>query len=189
MKTSLTASILLGALALAGCATQPLPSGAPVASTASVGEYHLAAGDKVRVTTFNEPTLSGELVVGSNGSIAMPLVGDIPARGLTVTDLQAAIAQRLETGGFVRSPSVAAEVIEFRPFYILGEVQKPGEYPYSVGLTVTKAVATAGGFTYRANAKQVFITRDGSTTEQSVPVTASTPIGPGDTIRVGERFF
>ena len=80
-------------------------------------------------------------------------------------------------------------MIEYRPYYILGEVNKPGQYQFTVGLTVSKAVATAGGFTYRANQKRVLITRDGTPSEEEVTLTASTPIGPGDTIRIAERFF
>jgi protein involved in polysaccharide export with SLBB domain len=177
---------LIGA-ALSGCVTAPLPPGTIAPTEASA--YRLGPGDKLRVTTFNEPNLSGEFVIAGSGSLAMPLAGDIPARGLTPDELQKAIAARLEAGGFVRSPQVSAEVIEYRPYYILGEVTKPGQYPFTIGLTVSKAVATAGGFSYRANQRKVLITRDGSTEEVEVQLTASTPIGPGDTIRIAERYF
>ncbi len=185
---------ILGLLALTaltatlpGCATTPLPAGTAAPMEASA--YRLGAGDRIRVTTFNEPNLSGEFVVSGTGVVAMPLAGDIPARGKTPGELQDAIAQRLETGGFVQSPQVSAEVIEYRPYYILGEVNKPGQYPFTIGLTVSKAVATAGGFTYRANQNVVLITKDGSASEEEIALTASTPIGPGDTVRIGERFF
>lgn len=173
---------------LTSCANTVLPPGTSQAAM-SVDGYKLSAGDKVRITVFNEPNLSGEFAVSANGVIALPLAGSIPAGGKTPGELQSAVAQVLQAGGFVRTPQVSAEVIEYRPYYILGEVTKPGQYPYLIGLTVSKAVATAGGFTYRANTKRVFVTRDGSTQEEEVQLTASTPIGPGDQIRIGERYF
>jgi polysaccharide export outer membrane protein len=89
----------------------------------------------------------------------------------------------------VRTPRVAIDVVSYRPFYILGEIDKPGQYPYAIGMTVTKAVATAGGFTYRANSRVVYVTREGAANETPLTVTAATWIGPGDTVRVGERTF
>ena len=175
------------ALAIGGCATAPLPPGP--ATTAGPVEYRLGAGDKLRITTFNEPNLTGEFVVSSNGAIALPLAGEIPAKGSTPAELERAVQERLASGGFVLKPRVSAEIIEYRPYYILGEVTKPGQYNYLVGLTVSKAVATAGGFTYRANTKRVFITRDGRNQEEEVTLTAASPVGPGDTIRIGERTF
>lgn len=175
------------AASLSACATAPLPPGTATPVTAD--GYRLGAGDKVRVTVFNEPNLSGEFTVSGNGGVALPLAGNIPAGGKTPTELQAAIADHLRTGGFVLEPQVSAEVIEYRPYYILGEVTKPGQYPYLIGLTVSKAVATAGGFTYRANTNRIFITRDGSNQEEEVALTAATPVGPGDQIRISERYF
>jgi protein involved in polysaccharide export with SLBB domain len=179
--------VLALAVAISGCATAPLPAGP--ATTASAQEYRLGAGDKLRITTFNEPNLTGEFVVSSSGAIALPLAGEIPAKGSTPSELEKTIQERLASGGFVLKPRVSAEIIEYRPYYILGEVTKPGQYNYLVGLTVSKAVATAGGFTYRANTKRVFITRDGGNQEEEVVLTAASPVGPGDTIRVGERYF
>jgi protein involved in polysaccharide export with SLBB domain len=187
MRMKIVGSLALVGMVLSGCVTAPLPAGTPAPIEASA--YRLGPGDKLRITTFNEPNLSGEFVIAGSGAVAMPLAGDIPARGLTPGELQAAIAAKLESGGFVRSPQVSAEVIEYRPYYILGEVTKPGQYPFTIGLTVSKAVATAGGFTYRANQRKVLITKDGSTEEVEVQLTASTPIGPGDTIRIAERYF
>lgn len=176
-------------LALAACASEPLPAGGGEYLVQTGHEYNLGPGDRVRITVFGEDTLSGEFMVANNGGISMPLIGEVPAGGLTPTAFQAAVQGRLEASGMVRSPRVSADVIAYRPFYILGEITKPGQYPYAIGMTVTKAVATAGGFTYRANNRTVFVTREGSGREVPVYVTAATWIGPGDTIRVGERSF
>jgi protein involved in polysaccharide export with SLBB domain len=152
-------------------------------------DYRLGAGDKVRIIVFREDSLSGEfLVPGGEGKIAFPLIGDVQAGGLTVTQLQAELEGKLRDG-FLKEPRVSIEVLNYRPFYILGEVAKPGEYPYTNGLTVLNAVATANGFTYRADTHKVYIKRANEPTEEEYKLTTSTPVQPGDTIRISERFF
>lgn len=150
-------------------------------------EYRLGAGDQIRITVFNEPDLTGPFTVGAQGMIAYPLVGTIRAGGLTVPEFTTALQSALST--YVRNPSVAVEITNYRPFFILGEVQRPGTYPYSANLTVPNAVATAGGFTYRANRARVFIRRANENVERSYPLTVATPVLPGDTVRIGERLF
>jgi polysaccharide export outer membrane protein len=150
-------------------------------------EYRLGAGDQIRITVFNEPDLTGPFTVGSQGAIAYPLVGSIRAGGLTVPEFTTALEQAL--GTYIRAPRVAVEVTNYRPFFILGEVQRPGTYPYSASLTVPNAVATAGGFTYRANRSRVFIRHANENVERSFPLTVATPVLPGDTVRIGERIF
>lgn len=180
----------LGALlSVCACATGPLPTGNGAYAVETGREYRLGPGDKVRITVFGEEELSGEFLVSNNGSVAVPLVGEVTAGGLTPTEFQTAVQEKLTASGMVRAPRVSTDVVSYRPFYILGEVNKPGQYPYAIGLTVTKAVATAGGFTYRANEKMVFITREGTTREAPISVTAATSIGPGDTVRISERTF
>jgi protein involved in polysaccharide export with SLBB domain len=164
---------------------------AVVAGTIKTSEYDykLGAGDKVRIIVFGEDSLTGEfLVPGGSGVIAFPLVGDVQAGGLTVSQLQAEIEAKLKDG-YLKDPHVSIEVLNYRPFYILGEVTKPGEYPYTNGLTVLNAVATANGFTYRADTRRVFIKRANAPVEQEYPLTSTTPVAPGDTIRIKERFF
>ncbi len=151
-------------------------------------QYRLGAGDKVRIQTFGENALTGEFNISGAGSIALPLVGDMRAQGLTTGELQVAIQNALKNG-FLTDPQVSVEVLNYRPFYILGEVTKPGEYPYTNGLTVLNAVATANGFTYRADTHKVFIKRANDTAEHELELTTTTPVEPGDTIRVKERFF
>jgi protein involved in polysaccharide export with SLBB domain len=150
--------------------------------------YRLGPDDKIRVITFDEPQLTGEFFVNSSGNISLPLIGDVPAKGRTVGEVRADIENMLRQG-YIKNPSVSVEVLTFRPFYILGEVNKPGEYPYTNGLTVQNAVATAGGYTYRANEKYIFIKHENDTEEIKTTVEASTAVHPGDTLRVGERYF
>lgn len=184
-RRSLLGGLLLGAgaTALAGCTTfAPTP-----ASEAEAVDYRLGPGDQLRITVFNEADLTGQFVVGSQGSIAYPLVGEVHAAGMTVPEFTSALALALRQ--FVRQPDVSVEVANYRPFFILGEVTRPGTYPYSASLTVLNAVATAGGFTYRANQGRVFIRHANESEEHAVQLTIATPVLPGDTIRIGERFF
>lgn len=151
-------------------------------------EYELGSGDKIRVNVFGEDTLSGEYLVNGAGRVALPLIGEVPAVGLTVGQFSDAVAARLRDG-YINEPRVSAEVLNYRPFYILGEVGSPGTYPYTNELTVLNAVATAGGFSYRADQRRVFIRRAGESVEREVPLTTTTVVSPGDTIRIGERFL
>ena len=152
--------------------------------------YRLAAGDKLRIVVFGEEALSKEYTVTSAGDLSFPLLGDIQAAGLTPAELQSAVASGLGQG-YLNNPRVNIEVLNFRPFYILGEVSKAGEYPYSTDLTVFQAVALAGGFTYRADQRRVFIRRAGSDQERTYELSQGKAVyvRPGDTIRVGERYF
>jgi polysaccharide biosynthesis/export protein len=178
-----TLALGAGAAALTGCAS----SAAPPDDPAQTAEYRLGPADQVRITVFNEPELTGQYVVGSQGTIAYPLVGSIRAGGLTVQEFTEALQTALAE--YVRAPSVSVEVANYRPFFILGEVTRPGTYPYSASLTVMNAVATAGGFTYRANRGRVFIRHASESVERSYPLTVATPVLPGDTVRIGERLF
>ena len=157
-------------------------------SRTAIPEYRLGSGDKIRVITFGDTSLSGEFTISGSGKLAFPLVGDLPAAGLSVPELQQKITAAL-ADGYINNPRVSVEVLTYRPFYILGEVNKPGEYPYTAGLTVLNAVATANGFTYRANLRQVFIKRANSTQEEGFPLTSDTKVAPGDTVRIAPRYF
>jgi len=184
-RRALLRGIALGAGAglLGACSTLP----STPANVSQPTDYRLGPGDQLRITVFNEPDLTGQYEVGSQGVIAYPLVGEVHATGLTLpeftTSLQTALAQ------YIRQPNVSVEVANYRPFFILGEVQRPGTYPYSASLTVLNAVATAGGFTYRANRGRVFVRHATESDEREYPLTIATPVLPGDTVRIGERFF
>ena len=150
--------------------------------------YVLGAGDKVHVTVFGEPDLTGDFAVNGTGDISFPLVGDVHAAGLTVSDLGISVQEHLKAGYLV-DPKVTVEVTSFRPYYIMGEVGKTGEYPYTDGLNVINAIARAEGFTYRAQQKRVFIKHYGETNEVEVPLTNNLLVMPGDTIRIAERHW
>lgn len=183
---------LIGALmlGLSACQSGGLDTSQPVEGLqpVAVSDYQLGTGDRLRVNVFGEPELSGEFVVDGAGEVSLPLIGNVRVEGMTVTAFQRDIERRLRDG-YLNNPQISAEVTNYRPYYILGEVNQPGEYPYISGLTVMNAVATASGFTYRANKRHVFIRSDGQTAERKVPLTSSTPVQPGDTIRIDERIF
>lgn len=179
---------ILAATALNGCTANPPPLS--VAETGSLDQpYLLDANDKLRITIYNEPNLTGEYTVTGSGAVAFPLIGLIPVRNLTLEAASNALQARL-SDGLVNNAKVSIEVLNYRPYYILGEVTRPGQYPFMNGMTVQQAVAAAGGFTSRANEKTLFVRRSRSESEGSVNVRASAiPVLPGDTIRVGERYF
>ena len=153
-----------------------------------VTEYRLSNADRLRVTVFGEPELSGEFVVDGQGFLSLPLIGDVNVEGMTVREFQRLAEERFGDG-YLREPRVSAEVVNYRPFYILGEVARPGEYPYTNGLTVMNAIATAEGFTYRANKRYVLIKGAEVDEEIRVELKPTLKVQPGDTIRVVERFF
>lgn len=159
-----------------------------VPGVAAMPDYRFGSADKVRVTVFNEPTLSGEFTVSSSGVLSLPLIGDIAVRGKTTSEVIAMVTRAL-AAGYLLDPRVSIDVLTYRPFFILGEVTKPGEYPYSNGLTVMNAVATASGFTYRASKGKVFIKRAGELEEKQYKMKPDLVVQPGDTIRIGERYF
>jgi len=137
---------------------------------------------------FGDPSLTGEYVVSPAGNMSLPLIGDVKAQGRTVTELKIDIETKYRSG-YLLQPNVSLEVLTFRPFFILGEVNKPGEYPFTADLTVAKAVATAGGYTYRANTKRVFIRHAGEDAAKPYPLDSSLPVAPGDEVRISERYF
>jgi polysaccharide export outer membrane protein len=160
----------------------------PVANPAPRGVYTLDSGDKLRVVVFGQDGLTNSYSVDAGGSITMPLIGAVKARGLTPAELSAAITARLSQN-YIREPHVAVEIETYRPFFILGEVTYPGQYPYVANMTVETAVAIAGGYTPRAYHSQFEISRSvgGQTVRATVPV--GTPVRPGDTVIVTERWF
>ena len=172
-----------GVAALNACSTYR----ATPPEVAETAEYRMGAGDQLRISVFNEAELTGSYLVGSQGTIAYPLVGEVRAAGLTIPEFTTALQEALRA--YIRQPDVSVEVSNYRPFFILGEVQRPGTYPYSASLTVLNAVATAGGFTYRANRTRVYIRHANEQEEHAVALTIATPVLPGDTVRIGERLF
>jgi protein involved in polysaccharide export with SLBB domain len=150
--------------------------------------YRLGAGDKMRIIVFGEPDLSGEFFVDDGGSVDLPLIGDVQAGGATVSEFEQKVVARF-SDGYLRDPKVSIEVLNYRPFFIIGEVKSGGEYPYKGGLTVQDAVAIAGGYSYRANERVAFIRRANSDQEIKADLAQRVAIFPGDNVRIPERFF
>ena len=207
---------LLAALALSGCASrsgpvaavqprsdldslaygQPYGSGprvavayaaAPMPATYDAA-YRLDAGDKLRVVVYGQEGLTNTYAIDAGGAITMPLIGSVSARGRTPAELASAITARLRSG-YIRDPSVAVEIESYRPFFILGEVAAPGQYPYVPNMSVESAVAIAGGFSPRARRDRITLTHTDASGSYRYVVPLGTPLSPGDTVFVGERWF
>lgn len=174
------AAAMLGLLAL--LLANPAPAAADTTG------YRLGSGDQVRVIVFGHPDLTGEYQIDGNGGLSFPLVGVISAGGLTAAELEKAIVDKLSPD-YLRNPSVNVEVMTYRPFYIVGEVNKPGSYPYVSGMTVINAVALAGGFTYRAREDDFYLTRANDPEKRRLRADPFTEVMPGDVITVRERYF
>lgn len=172
-------------LLLSGCGLgHDLPPVPPDSTT-----YRLGPGDTVRLIIYGEDGLTGEYRVSAAGSIALPLLGGVPAAGLTPAELGQTVAEDLKREKLLENPSVAAEVTAYRPIFVLGEVNKPGEYPYQPGMTVVTAAAVAGGFTYRAIENYASIVRTVNGRAIEGKATRQTSLQPGDVVTVFERWF
>ncbi len=177
---------------LAACAkteVEPISSGERYVASERIEErYLLGPGDQVRVIVFNEPQLSGQFFVGTNGEISMPLIGTLVVAGKTVAEASELVRAEFAQG-YLRDPRISMQIDTYRPFFILGEVGQPGQYPFATGMTVMNAIATAKGFTPRAKRNIVMIRRFGEQFEQPFVLTPDLRVWPGDTIRLTERFF
>jgi protein involved in polysaccharide export with SLBB domain len=186
------AIVLLAGLQLAGCYTDYGPvevergpisfSGAGVASL-------LQPGEKLKITVYGEEALTGDYDINPSGYVSMPLIGAVRAAGRSQSEFAREVAGRYRGGGFLQDPHVTVVVAQFKPFYVLGEVTTPGEYPFRSSLNVHSAVAMAGGFTYRASRSDVLIRHVGDDVWKEYSLTEPVPIAPGDLIRVPERYF
>ena len=150
--------------------------------------YKLDAGDKLRVVVYGQDGLTNTYAIDAGGAITMPLIGSVPARGRTPGGLASEISAKLRNG-YIRDPSVAVEIESYRPFFILGEVAAPGQYPYVPNMSVESAVAIAGGFSPRALRDRVTLTHTDNSGSMRVVVPLGTAVSPGDTVLVGERWF
>jgi len=194
LGAALTAALLFGSLAACDGPRTNAPSPVQQSSSESMPlppdadiDYRLGSGDRLRVIVFGEGDLSGEFDVSGSGKVALPLIGQVHAEGLTLSDFESAVEAKLQEG-YLTSPKVSVEVLNYRPFYIYGEVGNPGQYPYRSGMTALNAIAVAGGYTYRANQDRLYITR-GKGNEVEYPASQAVKVLPGDVVRVPERFF
>lgn len=179
------ATLLVVSGLLAGCAATPAPCATNPPPEAALASYRLGPGDLVRITVFRQPDLSGEFRLDGDGHLALPLAGEVHAGNLTTRELEQAIAAQLRDGHYLLNPQVSAQVLTHRPFYIVGEVSRAGQYEYRDGMTVINAVAMAGGYRHRAKASAVTIERGTCL----MPTQPDTAVLPNDVIKVPERFF
>jgi polysaccharide export outer membrane protein len=183
LPTLLTILMCLMVTACAPGATLP-----PLPQTVEEA-YQLGVGDQIRIITFGQDQLTGEFRINDRGNVAIPLLGSIPANGLTTSELERGIEQRFKDKKILQEPSVSVEVMEYRPVFVLGEVAKPGQYPYQPRMTVLTAVAIAGGFTYRAQTDYASILRTEGGRSLEGRVQRGVTVRPGDVITVFQRYF
>jgi polysaccharide biosynthesis/export protein len=176
--------ILSALLPLPGCSSPGAGLPPLEAAKSDDANYKLGPGDKLHIQVLGAEDMTGDYSVGDNGAISSPLIGEVRAAGLSRAELEREMARRL-ADGYMRNPKVSVSILTYRPIYIYGEVTKPGEYPYASGMRVMSAVATAGGYTYRANESFVVVTRKGEE-RKALP---NTPLQPDDVIKVPERYF
>ena len=182
-------TLFLRALAIACIAALLcMPIAASAQWAADNGDYHLGPGDKLRVIVYGEDDLGGEFQVDATGQIRLPLIGQVRAGGLTGHDVEANITTAL-AAGYVNHPRVSLEVTTYRPFYVVGQVQKPGEYPFANGMSAASAVALAGGYTPHAQENIVYVRHQGERGEVRVAATEGAMIRPGDVVRVDTSTF
>ncbi len=182
-KSLLAALMLLATACASSSATM-----APLTATPQ-GAYRLGAGDEVRITVFGLDAASNTYVVGDAGTIAVPLLPTMTAAGQTADELQAALVEAIKTRELLRNPSVSVQVQKYRPFFILGEVQRPGQYPYVPGMSVLTAVSIAGGYTFRADTKKAAILRPSGGSVSKGGAKPDTLVQPGDTVNIPEAWF
>jgi protein involved in polysaccharide export with SLBB domain len=189
-KAWLCAIVLAIGLQLGGCYTDYGPVTSDSVPTAAYNvASRLQSGDQLKVIVFGEDALSGLYDVSPDGTITMPLIGSVMAAGRTTSDLARGLTRAYASGKYLQEPKISISVVSYRPFYIFGEVLTPGRYPYTSGLNVLGAVATAGGFTYRASKSSVLIRHAGDDVWQEYSVAAPILIQPGDLIRIPQRYF
>jgi protein involved in polysaccharide export with SLBB domain len=194
MRLIYSSLVIVLYLGLAGCSGNPAPApivkivSAPTTAPVDINaEYRLDSGDKLRIRVFGENQMSGEYDVGGNGDVGFPLIGNVQARGKTVHEFLDALKDKLKQGYLV-DPQVTVDVLNYRPFYILGEVKQPGSYAYVSGMNVVNAVALAGGYTYRAKEELALIKRAKNPNVEE-KASSQSQVLPGDVITIPERYF
>ena len=187
----ITATAVMAAVMASGCA-MPTFMGGPQFVTQQDKQkfqriYRLGVGDKLKVSVFGEENLSGQFEVNAFGQVSMPLIGEMPAKGLALNDFRDRVVRKL-SDGYLKNPRVAVEILNYRPIYVHGEVKSGGEFQFKNGISLRDTVAIAGGYTYRANQSYLYIGREGEP-DIAVQLPSDIPVLPGDNIRIPERFF
>ena len=192
-RSAICSKAVAAAIALSGCGLGSTLGPASLEDQQARAETatttpRLQSGEKIRIDVFGEASLSGEYEIDQSGFVSLPLAGTIKAAGFTRPELEQELAKKYRSQ-YLRNPKVTVSLVSLRPFYIVGEVEKPGEYAYKSGLNVLTALAVAGGTTYRGSRSAVYIQRVGETGMREYPLSSSVMILPGDLIRVPERYF
>jgi polysaccharide biosynthesis/export protein len=180
-------AVLLAAAPIAAC-TSMGPTPQRLGQTGVDRVFRLGTGDRLKVTVFGEEELSADVDVDAAGSVTLPLVGVVAAKGQTLEQFTASLGTRL-ADGFLKNPKIGVQVINYRPIYVQGEVRQGGEFAYKLGLKVADAVALAGGYSYRADQTYVQLRREGDTQQRAVLLEGDVVVLPGDNLLIPERFF
>jgi protein involved in polysaccharide export with SLBB domain len=193
VRTLFCCVLLAVALQVSGCSSPgdhgpATPADMEAATAAATAVPRFQGGEKIRINVYGEPTLSGDYEIDPNGVVSLPLAGTVRAVGLTQPEFEQALAKKFKSE-YLKNPKVTVTILQFRPIYIVGEIAKPGEFPYKPGLNILTAMALAGGGTYRANRNYVLIQHIGETDTKEYPQSATTMILPGDLIKIPERYF
>jgi polysaccharide biosynthesis/export protein len=190
VRLALSCVCIALSLTISGCVydTDPPSNVNPTAAIALSQPYVLRPNDQIQLQVYNEPTVSGQYQVDGSGYLSLPLAGRVKAAGLTTVQLEGAITQHFD-GGILKNPHVTVQVATYGPFYIRGEVKKPGQFPYVPGLTIGDAVALAGGYTYRANETKAYLRHAGAAKKLVLSPSSGVPVSPGDSIQIPERYF
>ena len=178
----------LAAFALLGACSSPLGSLPPV-SAASASEYRLQPGDELLVTIQDVAQADRSYIIDSGGTISLPLLQEVKVAGLSMREVENRIAEGFRARELLKNPIISVQPGALRPFYVIGEVNSPGEINYRQGMTVLSAISAAGGYTYRAQEGQVEVVRTVNGQEVRSKASEDTLIQPGDRIRVYERWF
>ncbi|MFI3189968.1 polysaccharide biosynthesis protein [Crenothrix sp. D3] len=179
--------IIFGVLCVLFCGVFSAPLWAENTELTEIA-YHLGSGDKLKITVFNQEDMNGEYTVDGAGNVSLPLIGTIAAKNLTLDEFENKLKGKLSPD-YLLNPKIAIQVLNYRPFYILGEVKKPDSYPYVSGMTYLTAVAIAGGYTYRAKENVVYVIHASSPDQKEIETKLEESVQPGDIIHVEERFF
>jgi protein involved in polysaccharide export with SLBB domain len=185
MRASVLLALGMGFLAACSTTNKPACESLPPQESGLTG-YKLGSADEVQITVFRQDDMSGKFAIDGEGYLALPLVGEIKAGGLTTRQLENEIAIRLKADQYLVDPQVSVQLLTHRSIYVLGEVSKPGSYEYRDGMTVTNAVALAGGYTYRGNQSGITVDRGTCIVSSTRP---DTEVLPGDIITIPERYF
>ena len=172
---------------LAAVAQEPAGESMPAAGSSDFS-YQLDYGDRIKISVFNQPDLSGEYTLDGDGRFSMPLIGTVEAAGMTPAELEAHLVSRYMPDYLV-NPRIFVQVLNYRPYYLIGEVRGTGAFPYRAGMTYMQAIAIAGGFTYRAKQDHVFVIRGDDEEQNEIKLGVDEKVQPGDIIRVAERLF